>query len=204
MKCPGCQTPVKEVKTASHYGVPVILDQCPKCGGIWFDKWEHLSVKQGEAAKIESTVNTDLLTRETVLEKSTLLCPKDGSVLENFKDPLFPKELIVEHCKNCGGFWFNRGEFKAYQDHRLKKAAEAKDKKYDKLRDEINALLAAKSNSHKYQVISNLGEFLSSRTTPVSMQTMGGLHQKETNPTIEIILSVIRLLLSLFLKKGSR
>lgn len=201
MNCPGCQTPINEVKTESHYGVHVILDQCPRCGGIWFDRWELLHVKQGEAAKIESAVNADLLTRETVLEKSTLLCPRDNKVLEIFKDSLFPKELIVEHCKSCGGFWFNRGQFKAYQDHRSKKEAEIKDEKYDKLRKEINALLAAKSNSQKYQVMADLGEFLSSRTTPVSMQGLGGPYRDQTNPTVEIILSVIRILLSLFLKK---
>ena len=34
MNCPACNFKVSEVSTSSHYGIPIVLDQCPNCGGI--------------------------------------------------------------------------------------------------------------------------------------------------------------------------
>ena len=44
---------MKNVKTVAHYGRPLILDQCEKCGGLWFDRMELFETKHGEAEKIE-------------------------------------------------------------------------------------------------------------------------------------------------------
>jgi Zn-finger nucleic acid-binding protein len=51
MLCPNENIEMRQVKVESHYGQPVILDQCPECGGIWFDKMELYQVKQGEQRK---------------------------------------------------------------------------------------------------------------------------------------------------------
>ena len=53
MKCPNENAEMQQVKVESHYGQTVILDQCPKCGGIWFDSLELYSVKQGQAEIID-------------------------------------------------------------------------------------------------------------------------------------------------------
>lgn len=195
---------MSEVKTESHYGVPILLDQCPRCGGIWFDKEEPLVIKHGEAAKIDLDLDVNALTKAKVFKKQVLSCPKDSTSLTVFKDPFFPKELIVERCKRCGGFWFNRGEFKNYQDYRLQKQTEVADEKYDKLKEEINKLLVAQSNSKKYQAIAHLGEFLTSPVDASSMQVLNGPYKSQANRGINIFLSVLQIILRLFLQKSIR
>lgn len=193
MNCPNCHILMNQVQTKSHYEAPIVLNQCPECGGIWFDKGEMFQVKQGEAVKIESPLNAELLTRRSILENSNMLCPKDGKVLDIFKDPLFPKELIVEHCDECGGFWFNRGEFKDYQDYLLEKD---KKPKGEKLERAIDSLLKTDSGTDKYKTLANLGEFLS---TPMGYRAENP-YQKQANQTANIALAVLEILLRLFLK----
>src|SRR2546427_740981 len=37
LQCPGCGSSLKEVCAEANYGRDLLLDQCPDCGGIWFD-----------------------------------------------------------------------------------------------------------------------------------------------------------------------
>lgn len=195
---------MNEVKTESHYGAPILLDQCLQCGGVWFDKEELLATKHGEAEKIDLVLDASILTQPKVFEKDSLSCPVDNTILTIFKDPFFPKELIVERCKRCGGFWFNRGEFKSYQNYRLQKQTEAANNKYDKLKEEINKLLVAQSNSQKYQTMAHLGEFLTSPVDASSMQVLHGPYKSQANRGINIFLSVVQIILRLFLQKSIR
>lgn len=39
MKCPKCQTDMRERERETGTGV-VVMDACPSCGGIWLDKGE--------------------------------------------------------------------------------------------------------------------------------------------------------------------
>ena len=64
-----------EVKTESHYGAPILLDQCPQCGGIWFDKEELLATKHGEAERIDLVLDINILTQTKVFKKDSL-CKK--------------------------------------------------------------------------------------------------------------------------------
>jgi Zn-finger nucleic acid-binding protein len=43
-QCPKCQDTV--MKKESHYGV--MIDACPKCGGVWLDSGEILTVRHHE------------------------------------------------------------------------------------------------------------------------------------------------------------
>ena len=60
MICPNDKIEMHKVTVMSHYDLPVDLDQCPSCGGIWFDRAELYTAKYGEAAKIE-TLEADSL-----------------------------------------------------------------------------------------------------------------------------------------------
>ncbi len=113
MKCPNCNIPTKEVYTRSDYGLVIKLDQCPTCGGIWFDKWELYKISSKEAAKIDK-VNKKILHLLTSTKKE-IFCPKDKNKLEIFKDPNIPNNIQIEHCKKCGGIWLNCGEFTKFK-----------------------------------------------------------------------------------------
>ncbi|MFC2032361.1 zf-TFIIB domain-containing protein, partial [Chloroflexota bacterium] len=72
-------------KIESHYGQTVILDQCAKYGGIWFDRFELYSVKQGQAEKME-LLNIDTLRTSSLIENPELLCSRDSVKLVRFSD----------------------------------------------------------------------------------------------------------------------
>lgn len=76
MKCPNDNTEMCQVKIEGHYGQPILLEQCRKCGGTWFDEMKLFSAEHGEAGKIEVFDSKSLWT-PTGMEKRILRCPSD-------------------------------------------------------------------------------------------------------------------------------
>ena len=76
MFCPNENIEMHQVRIESHYGQPIILEQCNKCGGIWFDESELFRAKQGEAEEIE-LLDSEILRNPSKIEKSVLICPRD-------------------------------------------------------------------------------------------------------------------------------
>ena len=70
MLCPNDNTEMRQVKILSQYGGPVFVDQCEKCGGIWFDESELFRAGQGEAERIEAV---NLANEGTMLKKHFLV-----------------------------------------------------------------------------------------------------------------------------------
>ena len=201
MICPNENIEMKQIKVESNYGQTVILDQCPKCGGIWFDSMELYSVKQGQAEKIES-LNADTLRTSSVMEDSKLTCPRDSVKLVHFSDPFFPKNIIIARCPVCNGFWLNRGEFIKYQNYRqsLKKPREitAED---EKLEQDIERILAEHKTGDATNTLGNLGKFLG---TPMDSMTWRPaepekLSEKEKN-SINSITNALTTILRFFIR----
>jgi len=117
MLCPNDNTEMRQVKIVSHYGGPIFVDQCEKCGGIWFDEAELFRAKQGEAEKIE-VLNTEMLRNPSTIENSTLFCPRDRGAMHRFTDKYFPPDIVLVRCQLCHGIWLNRGIFTKYQQFR--------------------------------------------------------------------------------------
>ena len=107
---PNDNTQMRQVKIQSHYGQPIILEQCSQCGGIWFDESELFRAKQGESDKIE-LLDTEILRAPANIEGLARNCPRDKAQLFQFKDRYFPKGIILERCPSCKGVWLNRGAF---------------------------------------------------------------------------------------------
>jgi len=132
--------------THSHYDAHIDIDQCPICGGLWFDDLELYTIKQGLANVIEEIDRKKL--RTVVPSASKLLCPRDGTPLVSFKDQNFPLSIQVESCSKCRGLWFNRSEFKEWQAAREKKkktadkagARKAEDERFDMQIDKLLVL----------------------------------------------------------------
>ena len=110
---------MRQVEIASHYGGPIFVDQCERCGGIWFDESNLFRAKQGEAEKIEA-LNAEMLRTPSVIENSTLCCPRDRGVMLRFTDKYFPQDIVLVRCPSCHGIWLNRGTFTKYQQFRQK------------------------------------------------------------------------------------
>lgn len=114
MICPNDNIGMRQVQVESHYGQPIILEQCERCGGIWFDESKLHKVKLGEAERIELS-DLEISRNHSPIQKTKLLCLKDKSELTKFGDNYFPKDVTAYRCAVCGGSWFKRGEFIKYQ-----------------------------------------------------------------------------------------
>ncbi len=203
MLCPNDNVEMSPVKIESHYGQPIIIDQCKKCGGIWFDNFELSRAKLGEAVKIEQ-LNAALLASPTVIQNSKLLCPRDKRELARFNDAYFPKDIIVARCPVCEGFWLNRGEFTKYQQSRseLKQPKEIIISNSGTKSDEaIQRILEQYQSGSSTDTLTRLGKFLS---TPVDNMTLRPEESAEVSPavdrTINIALNVLMLVLRFFLR----
>jgi Zn-finger nucleic acid-binding protein len=199
--CPNDNIEMQPVRAESHYGQTVVLDQCPKCGGIWFDSFELYMAKQGQADKIE-LLDPNILRTPSIIEKPKLVCPRDQSDLVRFIDPFFPKELIIVRCSLCNGFWLNRGEFTKYQKYReqLQRPKEIIIPD-DKLEQDVARILAEHKTGDYTDALGKLGKFLS---TPMDSVTWRPLEPEKLSvkeeTTINVILNALSIILRIFLR----
>ncbi|MGP8081093.1 MAG: zf-TFIIB domain-containing protein [Dehalococcoidales bacterium] len=203
MKCPNDSTEMHQVQITANYGLPLFLDQCPTCGGIWFDESELYRAKQGEAEKID-LLDTYILTTSTPVASPVHLCPQDGAQLSRFADPNFPAGIFVERCPSCRGFWLNRGEFTKFQHARQAmlppKEPTAEDKK---LQEQIQSILADQKNGDNESVLSKLNAFLSQPVGSADTLSLDANDNatEEANP-VGAVMSVAMTLLRLFVFRG--
>lgn len=163
MKCPNCGNFLQLVRSKSHYGQSITLDQCPNCGGIWFDKNEYHQIKKTEIEKI-SQLNTNKLMCVKSQNNRDWLCPKDQTPLVVFKDSNFPKAIDVRRCAACSGFWFSCESVAAYSSEFPKKAPIT-----DYSEDPIVRVLVA-NHKARNAALTSLSDFLNMRINPGTMK----------------------------------
>ena len=173
MFCPDDSVAMRQVKIIAHYGEPIFLEQCPQCGGIWFDKAELYRAKSGEAEKIE-LLDSEILTNPSVIQNTRLACPKDRAELIRFSDKYFPSGIIVARCPVCDGFWLNRGEFIKYQTVRRDLQRPEEPGAVDAaLSAKLQEILAAYPSDSKYDALGRLGKFLATPVDDIEAGTEG-------------------------------
>jgi Zn-finger nucleic acid-binding protein len=200
MFCPNDDIEMRQVKIESHYGQTIFLEQCQGCGGIWFDESELFSAKQGEAENIE-LLDSEILNSPSKIEKSTLKCPRDQTLLLQFKDRYFPKGIILERCLSCSGIWLNRGDFTKFQKARMTIRRPIGKRQGDNKADaEIEKIMAAHEAGDITETLANLGRFLS---TPIDRSTLLPLDTDQSQPeagtTTNIALNILMLIFRIFL-----
>jgi uncharacterized protein len=203
MLCPNDNVEMVPVQISSHYGQVISLDQCPQCGGLWFDKFELTRAKLDQAEKIEK-LDAALLTNLTAMQSAKLFCPKDRKELIRFNDTYFPSGIIVAKCPVCDGFWLNRGEFSKYQKTRqaLKQPREVIISESDtKLDNQMQRILAEHQNGNTNDTLTRLSKFLSTPVDPVNMKPEGSAAEASAaGRTIGNAMSILMLVLRLFLR----
>jgi len=191
------------VKTESKYGANVLLDQCPQCGGLWFDG-DELYLAKSTTDENYAALNVDSLVKPVAITSAVMKCPRDNTALNNFTDPYFPAAIKIETCPQCSGFWFNRGEFKEFQEYRLQSQV-AKNPPIEKPQDEafkkqIEALLASEGAGNTFDSLGRFGSYL---MTPVGQ---GGISRFSTGKSSgqddwsRAVMMAVRVLLKIFLK----
>jgi len=116
LKCPECAAQLHEVYTEANYGRVIIVDQCKRCGGVWFDRWE-LYFLTDESLKSLAHVDTAAFMASnaaTHAKKSGHECPRCEKELVVFTDPMLPKDTDIKRCAGCHGLWLNRGTIGKY------------------------------------------------------------------------------------------
>jgi len=105
MNCLNCGTEMMNNQVTTKKDV-ISYDACEKCGSLWLDA--------GELDKMAFQVTGDIeyCSQEPIDEPKSKIrkCPRcDDSDLYavNF---LNYSDIVLHHCKNCGGFWLDGGE----------------------------------------------------------------------------------------------
>ncbi len=200
-KCPNCGIDMNLVQVSSHYGINILVDQCDRCGGLWFDDGEHFRVGDDEYKKFKK-IDFEKFKKNFKI-KTDILCPKDGQELKILDDKYFSEKIEVDYCPKCYGFWFNYGEFDEFQKERGKKMNKKKKKmnKDEKLEQQIEAMMSSYSVASKYNAIGNIGRHLSSDASSAKMkQIMGGVNN---NPMNDLIRGVYLVISSIFIMIAS-
>ncbi len=94
-----------------------LVDQCPQCGGVWFDKNELYQFATIPDNLLE--LDRKLLSKP-VPQKETLRCPKCNTMLTKYNDPVFKNVVVFMLCRNCEGIWMNSKEtmdYAAFRGH---------------------------------------------------------------------------------------
>lgn len=126
MKCPTCDIELDRVKIED-----IRLDVCRNsCGGIWFDRFELEKMDEPHEFTDENLI--DILAVESPAGYDPSVkrkCPKCADIIMMKHFYSVKKEVEVDHCPKCAGYWLDEGElfkirkqFKSEEER--KKAAE--------------------------------------------------------------------------------
>ncbi len=126
MKCPACDNAMTEVKVQD-----INVDVCRGgCGGVWFDWFELKKVDEPHEAMGEDLMHVERAAGVELHEDGKRNCPRCEGVpmLKHFAS--VKREVQVDECPNCAGFFLDHGELNSIRDQfetedQRKQAAEA-------------------------------------------------------------------------------
>ncbi len=177
MNCPNCNTTTEKTYTKTKWGKIIQINQCPSCGGIWFDKWK-LQNDKNKTKKI----NVKKLRKSTPIISTVLSCPKCKTKLDVFKNPDLLDRYQINRCNKCGGTWLNCAKLQDYKIKMQKKKRIKKKKKSS----------AKKTNSN--DILFKMGDFISTPISLLNLKLIKSENLKDniasSEPTLTIIVSV--------------
>jgi Zn-finger nucleic acid-binding protein len=110
MKCPRCSAAMETVPIEN-----VQIDRCTKCGGLWFDEFELSDLKAQNGSERIDTGHADKATQRS---QTRINCPKCSIPMLRMVDAQQP-HIWYETCDECGGSYFDAGEFKELKRHNI-------------------------------------------------------------------------------------
>jgi uncharacterized protein len=106
MKCPACDFDLTELELGG-----VKVDACHGgCGGIWFDAFELQRVDEQREVPNEYLLRVSRNAARPVDAARKRACPRCDGV--KLKRHFFSarKQVEVDQCPNCNGYWLDAGE----------------------------------------------------------------------------------------------
>src|SRR5271163_315697 len=106
MRCPSCDQP-SLVETMTKGGV--LVDVCKTCKGVWLDRGEvfFFSRKPKELERLLASESVEVTASER-------RCPRCDLNLGEV--PFLRRDLVVDRCPECEGYWFDAGELQKAMD----------------------------------------------------------------------------------------
>ena len=106
MKCPACDIEMQEVVVED-----ITVDVCKQgCGGMWFDRFELQKVDEPHESAGEGLLQVETDSKVKVDPSQRRSCPKCDNITMMRHFFSVKKEVEVDECPNCAGFWLDAGE----------------------------------------------------------------------------------------------
>ena len=106
MKCPACSNSLQEMTVGD-----VTVDVCKGgCGGIWFDQFEFKKFDEPHESQGQALLEIERNPALTIDHTKRLKCPRCDNVVMMRHFFSVKKEVDVDECPGCGGFWLDAGE----------------------------------------------------------------------------------------------
>jgi Zn-finger nucleic acid-binding protein len=143
------------------------LDDCPQCGGIWFDDGELRKVQtMGDELCLQSLEDQAHPHKSVVCaESEAKMCPVCNERLVPYKY-MYSSDVILDECDNCFGLWVQDGELikmAEYLDHEQAAMSPAKREVIAAVSAEVQMAMRSKKNRAK-SVVAFWSVFGMSRT----------------------------------------
>jgi Zn-finger nucleic acid-binding protein len=106
VECPACGKQMEEMTAGD-----ILVDVCKGgCGGIWFDRFELQKVDEPHESVGETLLDVEKDESTQVDHTERRKCPtcKDKTMMRHFYS--VKKDVELDECPNCGGFWLDSGE----------------------------------------------------------------------------------------------
>ncbi len=112
MICPACKHNMTEVEVQD-----ITVDVCiGGCGGIWFDGLELKKVDEPHEAVGQKLLEVEYDPEVVVDESQRRDCPRCVSMVMMRHFSSIKREVEVDECPNCGGFFLDRGELNSLRE----------------------------------------------------------------------------------------
>jgi len=160
MKCPACSNVLQEMTVGN-----VTVDVCKGgCGGIWFDNFELKKFDEPHEAAGELLL--DIERDESILLDHTkrLKCPKCDDIVMMRHFFSVKKQVQVDECPGCAGFWLDAGELRKIRNlfNTEEEREQAAEQYFSEVfGDELDAMKAkSRAELNKARKIANMFRFI--------------------------------------------
>ncbi len=108
MKCPACSNQLQGMIVAD-----VTVDICKDgCGGIWFDNFEIKKFDEPHESAGQALLDIERDEGITVDPERRFKCPKCDDIVLMRHFFSVKKQIELDECPGCGGFWLDAGELR--------------------------------------------------------------------------------------------
>ena len=104
MRCPKCRADMQQLDVDG-----TVIDRCDRCQGLWFDAGEMEALRDKEIAEAIDTGSAKQGKKFNSIHEYR--CPRCGGKMTQVVDEQ-QKHIGYETCTDCGGSYFDAGEFR--------------------------------------------------------------------------------------------